>query len=72
MNRGVGHRCGPNPALLWLWGRPVATTPIGPLAREPPYAVDVALKRKRQKKKKKKAFSYLQSHRELHIDTNSP
>ena len=27
-----------DPALLWLWHRPVATAPIGSLAWEPPYA----------------------------------
>ena len=32
-------------ALLWLWCRPVATTLIGPLALEPPYATGAALKR---------------------------
>ena len=32
-------------ALLWLWCRPVATSPIGPLAWEPPYAMGVTLKR---------------------------
>ena len=35
-----------------LWCRPVAIAPIGPLAWEPPYAVDVALKRHTHKKKK--------------------
>ena len=30
--------------LLWLWCRPVAAAPIGPLAREPPSAVGAALK----------------------------
>uniref|UniRef100_A0A4X1V611 Uncharacterized protein n=1 Tax=Sus scrofa TaxID=9823 RepID=A0A4X1V611_PIG len=35
---GVGCRCGLDPALLWLWCRPVATAPIRPLAWEPPYA----------------------------------
>ena len=41
--------------MLWLWHRLVATALIGPLAWEPPYAMDVALeKTKRQKKKKKK------------------
>ena len=39
--------------LLWLWCRPAAVAPIGPLAWEPPYAVGVALeKAKRQKIKK--------------------
>ena len=32
------------PALLWLWCRPAAAAPTSPLAREPPYAVGVALK----------------------------
>jgi len=31
-----------DPALLWLWCRPVATAPIRPLAWEPPYAVGAA------------------------------
>ena len=42
---GVGHRRGLDLALLWLWCRPAATAPIGPLAWEPPCAVGVALKR---------------------------
>ena len=40
-------------ALLWLWCRPAAVAPTGPLAWEPPYAVGVALKRKKKKKEKK-------------------
>ena len=51
---GVGHRCGSDLALLWLWCRPAATTPIQSLAWEPPYALGVALKRPKTKKKKKK------------------
>ena len=31
--------------LLWLWPRPVAVTPIRPLAWEPPYAVVAALEK---------------------------
>jgi len=51
----VGCRCGSDPALLWLWRRPVATAPIQPLAWEPPYAAGGAQEiAKRQKKKKKK------------------
>ena len=42
MSYGVGRRRGLDPALLWLWHRPVATAPIGPLNWEPPYAVGVA------------------------------
>ena len=39
---GVGRRRGSDPALLWLWRRPVATAPIRPLAWEPPYAAGAA------------------------------
>ena len=51
MSCDVGHRCSSDPALLWLWYRPVATAPIRPLAWKPPYATGAALKSKRQKKK---------------------
>ena len=34
MNCGVGPIRGSDPALLWLWHRPVATAPISPLAWE--------------------------------------
>ena len=37
-----------DPALLWLWRRPVATAPIRPLAWQPPYAMGAALKSKKQ------------------------
>ena len=47
MNFGVGHRCSSDPALLWLWCRPAAATPIQPLAWEIVYAADVALKSKK-------------------------
>ena len=49
MNCGAGCRGGSDLALLWLWRKPVA--PIQPLAREPPYAMGVALKRQKEKKK---------------------
>ena len=39
-------------ALLWLWCRPAATAPIGPLAWEPPYAAGAALKILKAKKKR--------------------
>ena len=42
MSCGVGRRSGSDPALLWLWGRPVAMAPIRPLAWEPPYAAGAA------------------------------
>ena len=58
MSCDVGRRRGSDPALLWLWWRPAATAPIGPLAWELPYAMGAALKKrqktedKRQRKKK--------------------
>ena len=48
---GVGHGCSTD---LWLWCRPAAKAPSGPLVWEPPYAAGVALKRQKKKKKKKK------------------
>ena len=47
---GAVCRCSLDPALLWLWGRLAATTPIGPLAWEPLYAKGVALKIQKDKK----------------------
>ena len=35
--------------MLWLWLRPAATTPIQPLAWDPPYATGAALKRQKTK-----------------------
>ena len=61
---GVGCIHSLDPALLWLWRRPVATAPIRPLAWEPPYAVGAAqeiattttkkTKDKKEKKRKEK------------------
>ena len=66
MSGGVGRRCSSDLALLWLWHRPAATAPIGPLAWELPYAIHAALKRQKNGKKK-----------EMHLkaewmDTNFP
>ena len=55
MSRGVGRRRGLDPALLWLWCRPVATAPIRPLAWDPPYAVSAALEEEKKKKKRKES-----------------
>ena len=52
MNCGVGHRCGSEPELLWLWHRPAAVAPIGPEAWELLYARGAALKSTKKKKKK--------------------
>ena len=49
MSYGVCCRCGLDPKLLWLWCRPAAVAPIGPLAWELPYAVGSALKSKKKK-----------------------
>ena len=45
MSCGVGHRCGLDLVLLWLWHSLVTIAPIRPLAWEPPYAAGAALKR---------------------------
>ena len=50
----MGCRCGSDPALLWLWRRPVAAAPIGSLAWEPPYAAGAAQEIAKKRKKKKK------------------
>ena len=50
MSCGVGHKCGLDPTLLCLWRRLAATTLIRPLACEPPYAMDMALKRQKRNK----------------------
>ena len=59
MSCGVGCRRGSDPQLLWLWRRLVATTPIRPLAWEPPCVMGVAQEKwqKDKKKKKRKALN---------------
>ena len=54
---GGDHRCGSDPAVLWLWCRSAAVALIQPLARELSYVTGLALKRG----KKKKESSYYQS-----------
>ena len=49
MSYGMGCRHSSDHMLLWLWCRPEATAPVWPLAWEPLYATDVALKRKKKK-----------------------
>ena len=48
-------------AFLWLWRRPSAIAPIGPLAWEPPCAAGVVLKRQKPEKKKIKKSMDAQS-----------
>ena len=45
----MGHRCGSDPGLLWLWRRLAAVARIRPLAWEPPYDAGVGLKRQKKK-----------------------
>ena len=52
MSCGVGHRCSSD-LVGWLWHRPAATAPTGPLAWEPPYARCGPKKKKKTKDKKK-------------------
>ena len=48
------HQWVKDPALLWLWRRLAAATPIRPLAWEFPYAMGAGLKKKKKKKKSKR------------------
>ena len=61
MSCGVGRRHSSDPALH----RPVATSPIGTLAREPPHAAGAALKNKnktnKQTNKQKQGYTVLRS-----------
>ena len=41
-----------DPMLRWLWRRPAAATPNQLLAWEPPYAADMALKKRPKRLKK--------------------
>ena len=51
---GVGHRCGSDPTLLWLWLRPATTALIRPIAWEPPQAEGVALEKTKTSKQTNK------------------
>ena len=48
MSCGIGHRGSSDLEFLWLWHRPAATAPVGPLAWEHPYAAGMALKRQKK------------------------
>ena len=52
MSCGIGRRRSSDLVLLWLWRWPAATALICPLAWEPPYVADVALKKKTKNKTK--------------------
>ena len=51
MSCDIGQRHSSDPTLQWLQCRPVATAPIGPVARHLPYAAGAALKIKKNKKR---------------------
>ena len=40
--------------MLWLWCRPAAAAPTGPLAWEFPYATGAAIKKKKEERKKER------------------
>ena len=63
MSFGIGHRLSSDPVLLWLRCRPAASTPIGPLAWEPPYAPGAALKSEKKERKRKKKSLFLEAAR---------
>ena len=54
VSSGVGRRCGSDPALLWLWCRPMATALIRPPSLGTSMCHSVALKKKKKRKKRKK------------------
>ena len=53
MSCGVACKLVSDSALLWLWQRPAAVTPIPPLAWELPYLASAALKNNKKKIKEK-------------------
>src|SRR5512135_3547638 len=55
-------RRGSDPALLWLWRRPVATAPNRPLAWEPPYAAGAAQRNSKKTNKQTNKRYLSQSH----------
>ena len=72
---GVGRRLGLDLELLWLWCRPVAIAPIGPLAWDPPYAARAAQENGEKTKKKKvlidksiDAYVHIETYMHLHIN----
>ena len=67
MSCGVGHRCGSDPELLWLWRRPAAIAPIRPLAWEPPCAGWEAALEKARKTKNIYIYIYAPKERRLSI-----
>ena len=48
MNCSIGHRCGLDLVLLWLWCRLAAAAPFRPLVWELPYATGAAIQKKKR------------------------
>ena len=65
MSCGVGGRCGSDLVLLWLWYRPAAAAPTGPLAWEPPYAPGAALQSRTEKERMKECKKRNKTVREI-------
>jgi len=62
MSCGVGHRCGSDPMLLWLWYRPAAVATVQPLVWGLPYAAGAAPKRQKSNNNYTPTFKYSISH----------
>ena len=58
MSYGVCRKRDSDLMLLGLRRRPAATALTQPLAREPPYALSVVLKRQKKKNYKKRSLGY--------------
>ena len=61
MSWGVGHRCGSDSALLWLWCRPATTASIRPLTWEPPCASGNCPRKDKKTKQKTKNCQWYQT-----------
>ena len=64
MSCGVGRRLGLDPALLWLWCRPVAW--------EPPYAAGAALKKTKRKSPFKSTPEFKNFSRVENLSSSNP
>ena len=67
----AGRRHGSDPMLLWLWRRPAATTPIRPLAWEPPYAAGAVLEKTKRPKENNKVFSEIRMNEGAWLPTSN-
>ena len=61
VSSGIGHRCGSDLMLLWLWHRLAPVFLTGSLAWEPPYATGADIKKKKSCKAVSAPQFYLQS-----------